>query len=154
MRPYFLQNWLPRWNHILTHAPLTWRCLFFNPLVSELIPKFVFCSPSAENSTQSKIHLASAGQAGIHTLGSCWNPGIRPSAGVGQQPAWVPCARGTAAPLAGRLTQENRFWRCSRTPRPASVHVRGPRVEVHPQLSNNIHPVDGALVDGWFTVAV
>ncbi len=77
-----------------------------------------FCSHSAENSTQRKIHLASAGQAGIHTLGSCWNPGIRPSAGVGQQPAWVPCAWGTAAPLAGRLTQENRFWRCSLTPGP------------------------------------
>jgi hypothetical protein len=26
-------------------------------------------------------------------------------------------------------------------------------VEVHPQLSNNWHPLDGALVGGWFTVA-
>jgi hypothetical protein len=26
-------------------------------------------------------------------------------------------------------------------------------VEVHPQLSNNGHPVDGALVGCWFTLA-
>jgi len=26
-------------------------------------------------------------------------------------------------------------------------------VEVHPQLSNNRHPVDGALVGCWFIVA-
>jgi hypothetical protein len=27
-------------------------------------------------------------------------------------------------------------------------------VEVHPQLSNNRHPVDGELVGCWFTVAL
>jgi hypothetical protein len=27
-------------------------------------------------------------------------------------------------------------------------------IEVHPQLSNNKHPVDGVVVGCWFTVAI